>query len=95
MQNITEIIENTLNSCIALLLDGYAKISAQAEPHTRNEAIEITVTHECSTADLRVFIEAQIGTTTVKRRLAAGQALYRLSTQPDALAFALCYPRHL
>ncbi len=53
------------------------------------------MSQEGSTSDLRILIEAKSGTTAVKRRQAARQALARQSATPDALALALCYPRHL
>lgn len=87
--------EETLNSHLALLFHRYEGISATAERRSRTKAIDISVQHAGSTAELRILIEAKIGTTPSKRRAAAAQARSRLRDSPHALAFGLCYPERL
>ncbi len=87
--------EETLNTYLALLLDRYENINATAEKRSSTEAIDITVVHETAVAPIPILIEAKIGNTDSKRREAAQQARSRLTTEPRALAFGLCYPTHL
>ena len=87
--------EENLNTCLALLLDQSDGISATAENRSGNQAIDITVTHESATAAIPIFIEAKMGDSPSNRRAAARQARSRLSTEPRALAWGLCYPAYL
>ena len=87
--------EETLNSYLALLLDSYENITATAEKRSSTEAIDITVVHETAVAPIPILIEAKIGNTSSKRQEAAKQARSRLTNEPRALAFSLCYPSHL
>ena len=87
--------EETLNTYLALLLDQYDGISATAERRSAGEAIDITVTHRNATTAIPILIEAKIGDSPSNRRNAIRQARSRLSTEPRALAWGLCYPAHL
>lgn len=87
--------EETLNTNLALLLDGYEGISATAESRSSAGAIDITVVHGSALAPVPIFIEAKIGDTPARRLQAAQQARSRLAAQPRSLAFGLCYPLHL
>ena len=87
--------EETLNTYLALLLDGYQGITATAERRSSTEAIDITVVHGNAAAPISILIEAKIGDTPSKRRAAAKQARTRLVAAPNSLAFGLCYPIQL
>ena len=98
--------EETLNTYLALLLDEYdgisataemrsASESATAEMRSASEAIDITVIHRNATTAIPILIEAKIGDSRSNRQNAARQARSRLSTEPHALAWGLCYPGHL
>ena len=87
--------EETLNTYLALLLDGYKGITATAERRSSTEAVDITVVHGNAAASIPILIEAKIGDTPAKRREAAKQARTRLVTAPNSLAFGLCYPIQL
>lgn len=87
--------EETLNTYLALLLDKYDGISATAERRSRQQAIDVTVTHEHAAAPISIYIEAKVGDSPSKRREAEKQARSRLSFQPRALAWGLCYPAYL
>ena len=87
--------EETLNSYLALLLENYDGINAAAEVRDSADAIDITVTQEGATPNVKIFVEAKIGDTAAKRRQAEAQARSRLSNRPREMAFALCYPQHL
>ena len=87
--------EETLNTYLALLLEGYKGITATAERRSSTEAVDITVVHENAAAPIPILIEAKIGDTPAKRRAAAKQARTRLVTAPNSLAFGLCYPIQL
>ena len=87
--------EETLNTYLALLLDGYKGITATAERRSSTEAVDITVVHGNAAAPIPILIEAKIGDTPAKRREAAKQARTRLVAAPNSLAFGLCYPIQL
>ena len=87
--------EETLNTYLALLLDGYKGITATAERRSSTEAIDITVVHGNTAAPIPILIEAKTGDTPAKRREAAKQARTRLVAAPNSLAFGLCYPIQL
>ena len=87
--------EETLNTCLALLLEDYDGINAAAEVRGAADAIDITVPQEGTTPSVKIFLEAQIGDTRAKRREAEARARSGLSGRPRALAFAVCYPQHL
>lgn len=87
--------EETLNTHLALLLDEYDNISATPEKRSSTEAIDITVVHDSAVDPIPILIEAKIGITDSKRQKAAQQARSRLTAEPRALAFGLCYPTHL
>ena len=87
--------EETLNTYLALLLDGYKGITATAERRSSTEAVDITVVHGSAAAPISILIEAKIGDTPSKRREAAKQARTRLVAAPNSLAFGLCYPIQL
>ena len=87
--------EETLNTYLALLLDGYEGITATAERRSSTEAIDITVVHGTTVEPIPILVEAKIGNTPSKRRVAARQARSRLAASPRAVAFGLCYPTHL
>ena len=84
--------EESLNSYLALLLDEYEGIDVAAERRSPGEAIDITVMHVGAAAPVPILIEAKIGSTPAKRREAVKQARARLTSEPRALAFGLCYP---
>lgn len=86
--------EETLNTYLALLLEDYDGINA-AEIRGPADAIDITVTQEGTTPNVKIFLEAKIGDTNAKRSQAEVQARSRLSDRPRALAYAVCYPQHL
>ena len=87
--------EETLNTYLALLLDGYKGITATAERRSSTEAVDITVVHGNAAAPIPILIEAKIGDTPAKRREAAKQARTRLVAAPNSIAFGLCYPIQL
>ena len=87
--------EETLNTYLALLLDGYKGITATAERRSSTEAVDITVVHGNAAAPIPILIEAKTGDTPAKRREAAKQARTRLVAAPNSLAFGLCYPIQL
>ena len=87
--------EETLNTNLGHLLDGYEGITATAEKRSSIGAIDITVVHGTAVAPIPILIEAKIGNTPSKRREAIRQARSRLDAAPRSLAFGLCYPTHL
>ena len=53
--------EETLNTYLALLVDGYEGITATAERRSSTEAIDITVVHGTAVAPIPILVEAKIG----------------------------------
>lgn len=94
-RQVAHVREETLNSYLAEVLDGFSDISAAAEQRVGPEAIDVTVVHSGASDPVPILIEAKIGDSDGKRKQAARQVQRRIGARPEALGFALCYPSDL